>query len=71
MRARHMNTVLHSSRSPDSVWWSRVRFVLGVAQIAAAVVAVVAALRRRSDSDQSHGCRRGVVTDIGQRDAVR
>jgi hypothetical protein len=41
MRARHMNTVLHSSRSPDSVWWGRVRFVLGMAQMAASVVAVV------------------------------
>ena len=41
MRARHMNTVLHSSRSPDAVWWGRVRFVLGMAQMAASVVAVV------------------------------
>ena len=40
MPARHMNTVLHSSRSPDSVWWSRVRFVLGMAQMAPPVVAV-------------------------------
>lgn len=41
MRARHMNTVLHSARSPDSVWWGRVRFVLGMAQMGASVVAVV------------------------------
>jgi len=41
MRARHMNTVLHSSRSPDSVWRGRVRFVFGMAQMAASVVAVV------------------------------
>ena len=41
MRARHMNTVLHSSRSPDAVWWGRVRFMLGMAQMAAAVAAVV------------------------------
>jgi membrane protein insertase Oxa1/YidC/SpoIIIJ len=41
MRARRMNTVLHSSRSPDSVWWGRVRFVLGMAQMAASVAAVV------------------------------
>jgi hypothetical protein len=30
-----------ASRSPDSVWWGRVRFVLGMAQMAASVVAVV------------------------------
>lgn len=41
MRARHMNTVLHSSCSPDAVWWSRGRFVLRMAQMAASVVAVV------------------------------
>jgi hypothetical protein len=71
MRARHMNTVLHSSRSPDSVRWGRVRFVLGMAQMAASVVAVVLLLRRRTDSDQSHRRRRGVLTDIAQRDAIR
>lgn len=41
MRARHMNPVLHSSRAPDSVWWGHVRFVLGMAQMAASVIAVV------------------------------
>lgn len=41
MDARHMNTVLRSARSPESIWWSRLRFVLGMAQMAAAVVAVV------------------------------
>ncbi len=40
MRARHMNPVLHSSRAPDSVWWALVRFVLGMAQMAASVIAV-------------------------------
>jgi hypothetical protein len=36
-----MNTVLHSSRSRDSVTWCRVRFVLGMAQMAVSEVAVV------------------------------
>ena len=36
-----MNTVLHSSRPRDSVTWGRVRFVLGMAEMAASVVAVV------------------------------
>jgi hypothetical protein len=41
MGARHMNTVVRSVGSPDSVWWDRLRFVLGMAQMAASVVAVV------------------------------
>jgi hypothetical protein len=41
MRVRHMNTILHSAKSPESIWWDRLRFVLGMAQMAAAVVAVV------------------------------
>jgi hypothetical protein len=41
MGARHMNTVVHSARSPGSIWWHRLRFVLGMAQMAAAVIAVV------------------------------
>jgi len=41
MRARPMNTAMHSSDSPDSVGWGRIRFALGMAQMAAAVVAVV------------------------------
>lgn len=41
MRARHLNTVVHSPRSPDSIWWGRVRFVLGMAQMVASVFAVV------------------------------
>ena len=41
MGARHMSTVLRSAGVPDSVWWVRLRFVLGMAQIAASVVAVV------------------------------
>jgi hypothetical protein len=41
MRVRHTNTVLRSARSPESIWWDRLRFVLGMAQMAAAVVAVV------------------------------
>ena len=39
MGARHLITVLRPS--PESVWWGRVRFGLGMAQMAAAVVAVV------------------------------
>jgi hypothetical protein len=71
MRARHMHTVLHSARSPGAVWWGRVRFVLGDGADGCLCCRGRAAIRRRSDSDQSHGCRRGVVTDIAQRDAVR
>jgi hypothetical protein len=40
MRARHTNTVVHSTRS-TSIWWNRLRFVLAMTQMAAAVVAVV------------------------------
>lgn len=39
MGTRHLSTVLRPS--PESAWWGRVRFVLGMAQMAAAVVAVV------------------------------
>jgi hypothetical protein len=41
MGTRHMSTVLRSAPSPESAWWGRVRFVLGMAQMAASVVAVV------------------------------
>jgi hypothetical protein len=41
MRVRHMNPAVRSASSPESIWWHRLRFVLGMAQMAAAVVAVV------------------------------
>ena len=41
MGTRHTSTVLRSAPSPETAWWGRVRFVLGMAQMAAAVVAVV------------------------------
>ena len=41
MRARPMNAAMHSTDSPESVRWARVRFVLGMSQMAAAVVAAV------------------------------
>jgi hypothetical protein len=36
-----MNTVRRSASSPESIWWHRLRFVLGMAQMAAAVIAAV------------------------------
>jgi hypothetical protein len=41
MGTRHTSTALRSAPSTESVWWGRVRFVLGMAQMAAAVIAVV------------------------------
>jgi hypothetical protein len=41
MDARHVNAIVHSARSPESIWWHRLRFVLGMAQMAAPVIAVV------------------------------
>ena len=41
MGTRHMSTVLRSAPPPESAWWGLVRFVLGMAQMAASVVAVV------------------------------
>jgi hypothetical protein len=36
-----MNPVVRSASSPESIGWHRLRFVFGMAQMAAAVVAVV------------------------------
>jgi hypothetical protein len=41
MGARHMNPTLRSEDPPSSVWWGRLRFALGMAQMAASAVAVV------------------------------
>lgn len=41
MGPRHTNTVVRSSRSPESLRWTRIRFVLGMTQMATSVVAVV------------------------------
>ena len=41
MGTRHTSSALRSAPSTESVWWGRVRFVLGMAQMAATVVAVV------------------------------
>lgn len=41
MRARPLNTAIHSGESHESIWRDRIRFGLGMAQMAAAVVAVV------------------------------
>lgn len=41
MGARLVKTIVRSAPLPESACWGRVRFVLGMAQMAAAVVAVV------------------------------
>lgn len=41
MRARPLNTAIHPGEADESLWWNRIRFGLGMAQMAAAVVAVV------------------------------
>ena len=45
MRARPMNTVVHSADSTESLLWGRLRFVLGMLQMAMAVVAMVLLFR--------------------------
>lgn len=41
MRVRSAHSALHSDDSHESLRWGRIRFVLGMAQMAAAVFAVV------------------------------
>ena len=41
MRARPITTAVHSANSAESLRWARVRFALGMLQMALAVVAMV------------------------------